>query len=86
MSGALNPNHPVTQSAQSNWQALMAALLMQNGGEATLTLADIERLNIRFPGDTPVVMVHYHADSVELRVVSRTEGERLAREHGGPPQ
>ncbi|TDY26279.1 hypothetical protein B0G81_6789 [Paraburkholderia sp. BL6665CI2N2] len=83
---ALNPNHEVTQHAQSNWQALMATLLCQIGESATLTIADIERLNMRFPGDQPVVMVHYHADTIELRLVSRTEGERLAREHGGLPQ
>ncbi|PRZ51201.1 hypothetical protein BX589_12042 [Paraburkholderia fungorum] len=85
MRDALNPNHPVTQHAGENWQSLMAALLCQLGETAVLTIADVERLNMRFPGDQPVVLVHYHAESIELRLVSRTEGERLAREHGGLP-
>lgn len=85
MNHALNPNHPVTQHAGDNWQSLMAALLLSIGESAKLTIEDIQRLQRRFPGDQPVVLVHYHADSIELRLVSRTEGERLAREHGGLP-
>ncbi|MDE1009994.1 MAG: hypothetical protein OSB38_30480 [Paraburkholderia fungorum] len=83
----LNPNHPVTQMLDDEFMHKLAAVLvMQAGGEATITMHDLQALVLRFGGDEPTLVTHCHADSIELKLVCRTEAERLAREHGGLPQ
>jgi hypothetical protein len=64
---------------------LVAVLVMQAGGEARITVADLEALQLRFGGEEPALLTHAHADNIELRLVSRFEAEKLAREHGGLP-
>jgi hypothetical protein len=83
----LNPNHPITQMLDDEFMHKLAAVLvMQAGGEATITMDDLQDLTLRFGGDEPTLVTHCHADSIDLKLVSRTEAERLAREHGGLPQ
>jgi hypothetical protein len=65
---------------------LCAVLVLQAGGSARITVTDLEALHLRFGGEEPTLVTHAHADSIELRLVSRSEAERLAREHGGLPQ
>lgn len=79
---ALNPNHPVTQMASENWHKLLAVLMLKLGIENIhLTEADVARM-----GDNQkAILMHAHADSIELKIVSLEEGARLAREHGGLP-
>lgn len=83
----LNPNHPITQMLDDEFMHKLAAVLvMQAGGEATITVDDLQALMLRFGGDEPTLLTHCHADSIELKLIPRAEAERLAREHGGLPQ
>jgi hypothetical protein len=80
----INPNHPVTQLLDDEFMhKLCAVLVMQAGGQATIDVADLRALQGRFGGEEPTLVTHAHRESIELKLVSRTEAERLAREHGG---
>jgi hypothetical protein len=83
----LNPNHPVTQLLDDEFMHKLAAVLvMQSGGHATITIRDIHDLANRFDGEEPTLVTHCHKESIELKLVPRSEAERMAREHGGLPQ
>lgn len=83
----LNPNHPVTQVLDDEFMHKLAAILvMQAGGKTRITAEDIQALTLLFGRDEPTLVTHCHADSIELKLVPRTEAERMAREHGGLPQ
>lgn len=79
---ALNPNHPVTQQASELWYKIAAALMMKFGVDhVELTAADVQAL-----GDNEKAIVfHAHENTIDLKLVSMAEGEKLAREHGGLP-
>lgn len=82
----LNPNHEVTQLLDDEFMHKMCAVLvMQAGGTARITVADLEALQLAFGGAEPTLVTHAHADNIELKLVPRVEGEKLAREHGGLP-
>jgi hypothetical protein len=83
----LNPNHPVTQQLDDEFMHKLAAVLvMKAGGTAEITSEDLVELQELFAGDVPTLVTHVHDRSIELKLVSLTEGERMAREHGGLPQ
>jgi hypothetical protein len=82
----LNPNHPVTQALDDEmFHKLAAVLVMQMGGSATISLQDLADLTSNFAGEEPTLITHCHADSIELKLVTKAEGMRMAREHGGLP-
>lgn len=82
----INPNHPVTQLLDDEFMhKLCTVLVMQMGGSARITIADLEALQLRFGGAEPTLVTHAHADNIELTLVSREDGEKLARQHGGMP-
>jgi hypothetical protein len=83
----LNPNHPVTQMLDDEFMHKLAAVLvMKSGGTAEITVDDLKDLHLLFPGDMPTLVTHFHSHTIELRLVSMSEGQRMAREHGGLPQ
>jgi len=76
----LNPQHPVTQEVHDHWHKLAALLMVKlNADVVVITPADIERMNQR----DLVIIAHAHADCLEIKLLPRAEGERLAREAGG---
>lgn len=83
----LNPNHPITQELDDEFMHKLAAVLvMKAGGNVEITGDDLRELVTMFPGDMPTLVTHMHPMSIELKLVSMTEGQRMAREHGGLPQ
>lgn len=83
----LNPNHPVTQLLDDEFMHKLAALLvMKAGGEASITMGDLEDLRALFDGEEPTLVTHCRTDVIELKLVPRNDAERMAREHGGLPQ
>lgn len=83
---AINPNHPVTQVMDDQWHKLCALALHILGRDTVvITATDLEALNARFPDGGPIIVVHSHADCIELRLISAAEGARLAAKHGGLP-
>lgn len=81
---SLNPNHPVTRSTEAEWPKLCALVLSKLGIERIyITAEDIAALEAR-PAGT-VMLCHAHAESLELRLVTEQEAERIAREAGGLP-
>ncbi len=84
---SLNPNHSVTQVITEDFMfKMVAVLVMKAGGNVEVTLQDLEDLNGLFDGEMPILITHAHDRSIELKLVSEIDGNRIAREHGGLPQ
>jgi hypothetical protein len=79
---AINPNHPVTQSAEENWHKIVALLVLQAGGRMSISSSEIESL---IDGPPSAVVVKYNRDSIDLWMVSEAEAQRMGREEGGMP-
>ena len=80
----LNPNHGVTSEMRDQYHKLLAIIVgLGYGGATTITVADLERFTEQWPD--AAIIVHSHADCIELRLVTREEGDQIAREHGGLP-
>jgi hypothetical protein len=79
---AINPNHPVTQSAEENWHKIVALLVLQAGGRLSISRSEIESL---IDGPPSAVVVKYNRDSIDLWMVSEAEAQRMGREEGGMP-
>jgi hypothetical protein len=77
----LNPNHPVTQAVSDHWHTICAILMNKMGTDhLIITQRDIQRMT---PGSC--IVIHEKKDGIHLKMVSREEGERMAREQGGLP-
>ena len=75
---AINPNHPVTRATDEEWHKLCALILSKLGIDRIYIAAeDIAALEAR-PGGT-VMLCHAHQESLELRLVTEQEAERIAR-------
>lgn len=82
----LNPNHPVTQAIDTEFlRKMCAVLVMKLGGRAEVTADDLHALSNMFEGETPTLVTHAHARSIEFRLIPESEGLELAREVGGMP-
>ncbi len=84
----LNPNHPVTQKLNDDLFHKILALYMWKSGTRSfdITVADIRA----FPADLAVVVKDSAGQPggmgrMEIRLVTRAEGEQLARAQGGRP-
>ena len=55
--------------------------LLRNEDEAFVKKADIDAM----AKEDMVIILHDHRDCLEVRLMPREEGEKLAREHGGMP-
>ena len=80
----LNPNHPVTAAVHDHWHKIVALLIHKfELGHVVITAEDL----VRWERDCPdcVVLLHDRRDGMHLRVITRVEGECLAREEGGLP-
>jgi len=91
LDGEVNPNHPMTKFARSQWHKI-AALLMQKmeashkipgmpDYEVEITIGEIERLDKR----NLAVVIHERGERLFIGLMPLAEGERLAREQGGMP-
>ena len=78
----INPNHPVTRAISDHWHKV-AALIMFITDKRRL-IATPEMID-RMGREDLVIILHEHADSLEIRLMPREEGEKLAKEHGGMP-
>ena len=77
-----NPNHPVVQAARDNWHKIAAFIMWKLELKTiSFSIADIDAMS----KEDLVIVLHDHSDSLEVKLVSRAEGEKLAREHGGMP-
>lgn len=92
MSEALNPNHPITQqfASETGLLALLAIMVSKYGTDGTIivTVHDVEHFEREFGPDSVVVIDNTGTDylrPLKLRLLSREEGERLARREGGMP-
>ena len=78
----VNPNHPVTEMARSEWHKVVGLMMQRHGlTEFEVTSADVERLGA---ADAAVVM-DCRGGRVVVRLMPLKEGERLARREGGLP-
>lgn len=85
----INPNHPVTQEVHDHWHKIAALLLLKiTGGKkgkiVRISVADISRMADE-SGDLGAIVLQERGDYMELRMVSRKEAERLAKQEGGLP-
>ena len=84
VAGEINPNHPVTAGLRDHWHKIVALLLSKYDlGRVIITLADFAKLERELPNGA--VVVKDCEDGIHLRLASRAEAERLAREEGGLP-
>lgn len=78
----INPNHPVTRTAHDHWHKIAAFLMWKLKQKCvTITLADVDKLT----SEDMVIVLHDHADCMEVKLMPRAEGEKMAKEHGGLP-
>jgi L-ascorbate metabolism protein UlaG (beta-lactamase superfamily) len=78
----VNPNHPVLKAAREHWHKIAAFIMWKlKTKRLVITLADIDAMSKL----DLVIVLHEHSDSVEVKLLSREEGEALAREHRGMP-
>lgn len=81
---AINPNHPVSRAFGDEWHKLCALILSKLGLDRIyITAEDIAALEARHGG--AVILCHSRKDSIELRIVTEEEAERIGREVGGLP-
>jgi hypothetical protein len=82
LDGEVNPNHPMTKFARSQWHKV-CALLMQKmeAAEVEITVGEIDRLDKR----NMAVVIHEHSGRLFIRFLPMAEAEKLAREAGGLP-
>lgn len=76
-----NPNHPVTADMHDEWHKIVAALMMKFAPSQTvvITMDDIERI------EGLNVACNVKNYTIELRIVTNEEAEKLLDEHGGRP-
>jgi hypothetical protein len=78
----LNPNHPVLGTVRDHWHKIAAFIMWKlKQKRIEFSLADIDAMG----KEDLVIVLHDHSDSIEVKLMPREEGERLAREHGGMP-
>lgn len=65
---------------------LCAVLVMQLGGKAEITMADMAEFQALFGGEIPTLCTRVGPDAIELTLMSMTEGMAMARAEGGLPQ
>ncbi len=82
LDGEVNPNHPMTKFARSQWHKI-CALLMQKleTDEVEITVAEIDRLDKR----NMAVVIHESNERLFIRFLPMAEAEELARKAGGMP-
>lgn len=77
-----NPNHPTTRAIHDNWHKIAAFILWKLKVKSlSFSLADIDAM----AKEDMVIILHDHRDCLEVRLMPREEGEKLAKEHGGMP-
>lgn len=70
----INPDAAILQQVQEHWQKLAALIVWKLAPTGvTLTFEDISS----FPPDR-VLLTHGHRDSIEFKIVSQADAERLA--------
>jgi len=81
----INPEHPVSEWAEDNWQSVMAMLMWKAGvDEVRLTMEDIERYQETHPEPMAVVIDSRVEENVMVvQLTTRAEGERRARAEAG---
>lgn len=78
----LNPNHPVLGTVRDHWHKIAAFIMWKlKQKRIEFSLDDIDAMG----KEDLVIVLHDHRDSIEVKLLPREEGERLAREHGGMP-
>jgi len=84
MAETLNPNHPVTQEMELQYHKLLAILIgLHYDGATKIIGTDLKRFAELYPD--AVLVVHSHRDSIELKLVTRAEGDLIALDAGGLP-
>lgn len=77
-----NPNHPITRTVHDHWHKIAAMIMLKLGLRiVTITHADL----VKFAGEDIDIVLHEHDKVLDIKLVSKEEGERLAREEGGLP-
>lgn len=78
-----NPNHPVTQSMQTEWHKICALMMVANGlTEFEVTPDLIEQL----ARSERAIACDLRGGRMVIRMLTAEEGEKLARQEGGLPQ
>lgn len=91
LDGEVNPNHPMTKFARSQWHKVCALLMQKMEAEhkipalpdyeVEITVGEIERLGKR----NMAVVIQERDGRLFIRFMPMEMGEKLAREHGGMP-
>lgn len=77
-----NPNHPVTQSMQTEWHKICALMMLGQGlTEFEVTPALIAQLS----ESGKMIACDLRGGRMVIRLMTEAEGERLARQEGGLP-
>lgn len=79
---SLNPNHPVSEFlTKDTYQTIVSVLVNQEPEKRLfITMEDFNNL-----AQDVCLVVHFHEETLELRLVSVEEATAIAREAGGLP-
>ena len=70
----LNPDSTIMQQSEGHWQKyLMLVISKLAPAGVTITVRDMEKL----AGEERILLTHGHIDSIEFKLVTRAEAERL---------
>lgn len=81
----LNPNNKTTQQLDDHYYKLLGLVIHKYDlGEVVITSKDMDNW-INSTDGMPCLFAHDKADGLHIKVVSESEGMKLAKEHGGLP-
>ena len=75
----VNPDSVVLAQVAGYWEKLFAMLVFKLAPTGvTLTLKDMEHFRIASESGNAVLLTHGHYDSIEFKIVTQADAERLA--------
>ena len=70
----LNPGSTIMQQSEGHWQKYLMLVLSKLAPDGvTITVRDMEK----FAGEERILLTHGHVDSIEFKLVSRAEADRI---------
>ena len=70
----INPDSTIMQQSEGHWQKyLMLVISKLAPAGVTITIRDMEKL----AGEERVLLTHGHIDSIEFKLVTRAEADRI---------
>lgn len=82
----LNPDSKILQQSEGQWQKLLMLVVWKLAPQGVeITAEDMQKcMQEHAAGGGPALLTHGHENSIEYRVITFAEAERLAKLDGKP--